>query len=154
MEIQSKLSKIPLSGAEFLEFIQPLVTEGISVKFRAQGRSMAPFIREGDVITICPKTRNRIRLGDVVAIRHPNTGGLVAHRVVKQFKNACLVQADNAVEADGIVAFSSVIGVVTEVQRNGRETAFRGKWRGPLIALLVRWGIISRLNSLKRKMKR
>ena len=74
-----------ISMPVFLDLTRAVLGEGRTWRFRALGKSMTPFIKDGDVITIAPVSVERdIGLGDVVAYVHRWPGGqhLVVHRVV------------------------------------------------------------------------
>jgi len=68
-----------------VELMRLVLGRGRAWRFRALGRSMTPFIRDGDDITLAPVSVERdIRLGEVVAYlrRLPDGRQLVVHRVV------------------------------------------------------------------------
>ncbi len=62
---------------------------------------MAPFIRNGDVVTISPLRGRRARFGDVVAFAN-STDGLVVHRVVARGPGRYEIRADNPGGPDDI----------------------------------------------------
>jgi hypothetical protein len=83
---------------------------------------MAPFVRDGDVITVSPVGQIRPRIGEVVAFTRPEEGNLVVHRVVARHGSACLIAGDGVQDAtDGIVPCENILGRVTRVERNGRD---------------------------------
>ena len=47
-------SDLPLSGAAMLGLLEGVLSRGVPFRFRAGGSSMAPFIRDGDVISVSP----------------------------------------------------------------------------------------------------
>jgi hypothetical protein len=87
-------------------------------RFTAPGFSMAPFIRNGDMITIAPK---QLRYGDVVAFVKPCCGKLTVHRIIRISGAEYLIKGDNLAEADGLVPASSIIGRVVRVEHLGRQ---------------------------------
>jgi hypothetical protein len=91
-----------LCGVDLLDVVTSLITRGTSVRFRAHGLSMLPFIRDGDVVTLVPVQDRPVRFGDVVAIRHPVRDNLILHRVIRKMPGGYLIQGDNAAVADGI----------------------------------------------------
>ena len=115
-------AELPLSGAALLELMQAVFARGMPFRFRARGWSMAPFIRDGDVISVSPRQQTPARTGQVVAFIHPETGKLVVHRVIGKRDNACLIQGDNVPDGvDGLIPEASVLGRVTRVERGGRS---------------------------------
>lgn len=80
---------------------------------------MAPFIRDGDVITIAPFQRKIPRVGEVFAFIQPETGKLVVHRSVAKRNAAFLIQGDNVGEqSDGMVPIQNLLGRVIRIERN------------------------------------
>ena len=68
---------------EFARLALDLLHRGVSVRFRAQGGSMARFIRDGEVLTVAPCDARVLRLGDVALYRNA-VGRLFAHRVLRK----------------------------------------------------------------------
>jgi hypothetical protein len=119
-----------------------VLERGVPFRFEARGASMAPFIRSGDVVTLAPLSGGVVRRGDVVAFADA-AGALVVHRVVSRGAHGYQIRADGGGVADGLVPASSLLGVVTRVERGGRRVgAGLGPERG-LIALLSRFGVLA-----------
>lgn len=138
-----------LSRRESAELIGALTARGASVRLPVRGSSMHPALREGDVVTVAPKGPEPVPVGAIVAAEAPASGGLVVHRVVGRSATGVLLRGDNAAEADGTLPEGAILGVVVKVERNGRvvRPAPAG-FRRPL-ALLVRGGLVRRLNRLR-----
>jgi hypothetical protein len=118
----------------------------IEVRFEADGLSMLPLIRPGDVVHVAALTELTPRLGDVVAVRGMPGGGLLVHRVVRCRGGKALVRGDNTTIANGEFAREDVLGIVTAVERNGRQAWFgAGRW-GRLVAWAVRTGLVNKAN--------
>jgi hypothetical protein len=64
----------------FSELCVDLLRAGLPVRFTATGPSMAPTIRDGDVITVAPARAEEIAAGEIALYAAPR--GLTAHRVV------------------------------------------------------------------------
>ena len=115
--------------------------------------SMYPFIRDGDILTL--GRENHFREGDVYAFPHPQTGGLVVHRLVKR-RNRLLMKGDHNSLPDGWLAREQILARLIRVERDGCvvQPAHHGVRR--LIALIsisrgvrwCRWSILKRLNKL------
>ncbi len=98
---------------------------------------MHPFIRDGDVIIVSRPGVFEPHPGDVAAFCHPETGKLVVHRVMARCPGGVVLRGDNVSVADGLVPTENVLGLVTGVQRHGRQVRLG---RGPeryLIAWLA-----------------
>ncbi len=69
-----------LSAHYFVDLSADLLRLGHSVRFRANGGSMFPTIKEGDVITVEPIAPSQVRVLDIIFYRADR--GVIAHRVV------------------------------------------------------------------------
>jgi len=117
-----KAQELPLSGPALLVLLKAVLARGVPFRFCARGWSMAPFIRDGDVITISPLRHTLPGLGEVVAFARPGSGSLVVHRVVARRGAGVLIQGDSAPEhPDGLVLPENLLGRVIRVERGGRD---------------------------------
>ena len=112
--------EISLPGPALLELLRSVLGQGRAFRFQANGSSMFPCIRDGDVIRVAPLSGPSPRLGQVVACVLPGGRGLAVHRVIARQGSLFLTKGDNARLADGFLARSHILGVVTQVERNGR----------------------------------
>jgi hypothetical protein len=131
-----------LSGEDLLALLVDGLARGASLRFRAGGASMSPFIRDGDVLTIAPLT-GRPRTGAVAAYIRPETGALAVHRVIGRTRAGILLKGDNERGRD-LVPESSLLGLLVRAERKGRPVRIGGAV-GRLIAGLSRWGALPRL---------
>ncbi len=115
---------------------------------------MSPLVRSGDVIHLRPLRGQQphegvagldpgLRVGCLVAV-HADDGHLVVHRVVSMRDGVLLVRGDSNPCADGRFAEEQVLGIATKVERGGRAVWFGDGTLGPVIALAVRSGLVSR----------
>jgi signal peptidase I len=135
--------KLSFPGPVLLEFLRAVLDKGVPFRFRANGYSMSPFIRDGDIVTVSPLFDAAPHLGDVVALSHPEIGRLVVHRVVGGKGFSYITKGDNASAEDGWVPKEKILGLVTKVERNGAKV---GLGLGPerfLIAILSRRRLLS-----------
>jgi hypothetical protein len=135
---------LPLSGKSLIELMQAVHAKGLPFRFNAGGHSMAPFIRDGDVICVSPLASRMPGLGDVVAFVHPETKLLCVHRVQSVNRDSFLVQGDNMPEKpDGIIPREAIVGRVTRVERAGRRIRLGLGPERLLLALLSRCGLLA-----------
>ena len=114
-----KAQELPLSGLALLELMRAVLAKGVPFRFCARGWSMAPFILDGDVITVSPLRQAKPRLGEVVAYVRPGTGNLVVHRVIARRAGAAIIQGDNRLENnDEVIGLENILGRITNVERN------------------------------------
>jgi hypothetical protein len=102
---------------------------GTVVRFRAEGASMYPTIRDGDTITIAAVSTGEVVRGDVLLCRHDQR--VLAHRVVDvtmhRAKRFFGLRGDAKAACDVPVAADDVFGRVISVRRNEREVRLCGR---------------------------
>jgi len=134
-------SGLSLSGKAMIELMQAVHAKGLPFRFNAGGYSMAPFIRDGDVICISPLASRMPGPGDVVAFIHPETELLCMHRVLSVNGDNFFIQGDNLPEKpDGLIPREAIVGRVTRVERAGRRVRLGLGPERLLLALLSRCG--------------
>ena len=110
-------------GSLFDSLAADILGRGSYLRFRAHGNSMAPFIRNSDVVLVEPRKASELRIGDIVFYRR--TGGRhVAHRLVSKSGNSGLLvlttRGDNLKHLDASVFPEQVLGRVVRIEgRNG-----------------------------------
>lgn len=123
----------------FAELCEALLRDGRPVRFRAPGRSMAPAVGDGDVVTVAPVDVREVRCGDVLLYR--TARGPIAHRVVAvPVRDAgdghFRVRGDAPGSPDEVVPTEDVLGRVEAVAPRGGS-----RWRrlgGRALAALLR----------------
>ena len=111
----------------FQPVLRTILEDGLTVHFRAGGRSMLPTIQDGDTLVVEPVNPAAIRRGDVVVAEGPV--GVRAHRVVGDGdprSGAIILRGDALQVCDHPVLPGQILGRVAEVRRNGRSHAIRG----------------------------
>jgi hypothetical protein len=106
------------SGSRFSALCVDLLQAGIAVRFTATGPSMAPTIRDGDVITVAPLQSREIADGEVVLYR--NARGLTAHTVTGRINapaEAFCVRGASSGSGAEAVARAQILGRLTTVER-------------------------------------
>lgn len=136
---------LSLSGKALIELMQAVHAKGRPFRFSAGGHSMAPFIRNGDVISVSPLFPPRLPgRGDVVAFLHPETKLLCVHRVLSGSGDTFLLQGDNLPgRSDGMISREAIIGRVTHVERRGRSVRLGLGPERLLLAILSQSGLLT-----------
>jgi hypothetical protein len=135
---------LSLSGKALIELMLAVHAKGMPFRFKAGGHSMAPFIRDGDVILVSPIASRAPGLGDVVAFVHPETELLCMHRVLSVNGDRFLIKGDNMPEKpDGMIPRVAIIGRVTHVKRNGRRISLGLGPERLLLAFLSRCSLLA-----------
>jgi hypothetical protein len=102
---------------------------------------MSPFLKNGDVVTVSPCSVPP-SIGHVVAFLHPRRGSLTIHRVIGRKKDSYLIRGDNTLEPDGYIQKKGILGIVTQVERDGKRVLLGQGPERTLIALLNREGLL------------
>ena len=121
MHLVSRRS-IECDDAEFDALAQAIVERGLTLRFRAKGISMHPFVRDGDILFVRAVAPSQVQVGDLVLFR--GAGSRVAvHRVVRRTKvedkTAFVIKGDRAERPDGVIPAERVIGQVIARERDG-----------------------------------
>ncbi|MFC2053430.1 S24 family peptidase [Chloroflexota bacterium] len=115
------MSNINLDKSDFVEIAANILGEGNTLRFRARGSSMRPFIRDGDILEVKPLNGVKLRRTDII-LGKSTSGHIVAHRVIKIEQNeggkVLLIQGDALYNPDGYVKQSEVLGVVVGTERD------------------------------------
>lgn len=136
--------------AELMEAV--LLTEA-NFRFQALGTSMEPTIASGDRLTVSPLKGTMPFAGEVVAFRHPHSGQLTLHRVLRRDKGDFLIRGDNPASTRDRVSPGAILGLVTRVERQGSAIAWPDRFRHPLLARLF-FGATLFFQRLRRLFKR
>jgi hypothetical protein len=110
------------SGGRFTSVVDSLLDDGLSVRFRAGGRSMTPTVRDGEYLIVAPVDPARVKVGDVVFCHLRR--GPIAHRVCaieprSDGSRHFILYGDASLGRDPLVASDQLRGQVVGVERNG-----------------------------------
>jgi signal peptidase I len=145
---------LSLSGSGLKDLLKAVMARNRPFRFRAGGSSMAPFIKDGDVVTLSPLRERRLRPGDPVAFCSNETGMLIVHRIVRKRPEGFLVRGDNAAHPDGTVPAADILGWVTRIERRGRKVRLGRSPERRAVAFLSRIGILRPLVFRARRLLR
>lgn len=111
-----------LDWETFSALTAELLVEGGGLRFRANGRSMKPFIRDGDILVIEKIDPADLRVGDVALFRSKG-GSMLAHRVCRLEGSGDRVlwttRGDALFMPDWPFGPSQLLGRVATVERDG-----------------------------------
>ena len=112
--------KVPVSP-EASAFFEDILNRGLSLRLRATGRSMAPFLRGGEIVTIKKVPCASLRIGDLIFYKGWDTPPLL-HRIVKKQRteNGLVFQTkgDAVSGADEPVSEHDILGKVCIIEKN------------------------------------
>jgi hypothetical protein len=129
------------------DLLETVLGRSACPRFRVRGYSMSPFIRDGDLITLAPVARTGPGHGEVVALRRPESGQVVVHRVLNVCGGALRTQGDNLCMPDATLALQAVLGRVVRIEHAGRRISFGLGPERHLVAWLSEAGFLPRLIS-------
>lgn len=111
------------SGSEFYGLSRELLDSGLSFHCQVRGRSMVPFLRDGDVLQVAPGEIKHLRVGDIIFYRSGDR--LLAHRVIgfvaTPAGRCARARGDAFVQEDPPIAEEDLIGRVEAVSRPRRD---------------------------------
>jgi hypothetical protein len=121
---KSTLTQNTIPQDDFEHLANKLLENGNMVRFRAHGRSMLPFIKDGDILTIAPINSDNLKKYDIVFYRKPDKK-LAAHRIIsKSKKNESIlfhIRGDGYVGGTEKIPATDIMGVITKVERNNTK---------------------------------
>lgn len=132
-----------MDNYSFSQIMLDVLQRDKSFRFCANGISMSPFIRDGDIITISPIC-GLVAIGDVIVVLTEKKGFFV-HRIIGINKDNFVIKGDNREEIDGEYPRKLICGVVTKVERNTKIVKLGFGPEKLAIALLSRGNILRRV---------
>ena len=138
-------NNLKLSGENLTELMSAVLEKNADFRFQANGHSMSPFIKNQDIVTVSPLSKNKPQTGDIVAACFLERKAIVVHRVIGKRQGGFLIKGDNNPSKDGVFEQDQIIGMVSKVERNGKKVWHSGGHFGKIIALLSKSGLLNKL---------
>lgn len=127
-----------MKTASQFELCEAFLAKGISCVFTATGGSMLPFIHSGDRVIVAPAD-GRIKTGDIVLVKDPDTGRFLVHRIIAfAGRDKHIIKGDNNKKSDGTFAKEGIIGIIIEIKNKGPVFNSVVRHAGQIIAFLSR----------------
>ncbi len=118
-----KINDYTLSDS--IEVIEEILASGGEFKMYPKGKSMLPFIVEGEDAVVLVKQTDKLKKNDIAFYRRDN-GQFVLHRVVKTMPDGSYVMCgDNQIYLEKGITDSQIIGVLSRLYK--REKLFNDK---------------------------
>ena len=141
----------------FFKEVNILLQEGKQVRIPVKGRSMRPFLLDGDTALLTPASKQSVRWGDIVLAR-TTTGRIVLHRVVFRKKQNLWLMGDAHSRQKERTTESNVLAITAIVIRKGKElklVSFGRRCTGMIWFLMIpfREYIVRLYDKLNRKTK-
>jgi signal peptidase I len=125
----------------FLELSKKLLDHGALLRFQAHGRSMYPFIKNGDIIIIESRNGSSVSTGDIIFYRRPD-GSTTAHRLVqiksREDSMILITKGDAMKYADPPVSDKQVMGRVIVIEGQRKKLRLNG-WPGRFFGKVTAW---------------
>ena len=114
-------SNLKISNLNLKNLITDVFKNYKKVRFNAHGQSMSPFIKDGDIVTLKPySAHDLIKPGDIAAV-HRGNKKIIVHRITRIDGEKILLKGDNCIEFDGHFIKENIMGIVTNIERNGKK---------------------------------
>jgi signal peptidase len=134
------MREVSLRHTELEELSTEILEQGGSLRFKAHGYSMSPFIRDGDVLTTQSIESADLEVGDVALYRSAGNR-LVAHRVVGKRKEngrlTLVMRGDSQSGSTELVYADQILGRVVSIQRGDKVFLMN---RNALRLAAILWG--------------
>jgi hypothetical protein len=113
-----KTMSLPNKG--FLKEVKALLDEGQKVRIPVKGRSMRPFLQDGDAVVLAPLDICPVRWGRIVLAR-TDLCGIVLHRVALINKGIIWLIGDAHFRQREQTTEKEVLAVVVAAYRKGKD---------------------------------
>ena len=100
------------------ELAAQVLRQGQSLRIKARGGSMLPFIWDGDVALVTPTAPASIAIGDIVCYE-TTPGRLFLHRIVRRDGDRFVTKGD-ALSSTEVIERTQLLGKVVAFERHGR----------------------------------
>ena len=119
--------KYTMPNPIFFGYVLDYIKQGKCVKIPVKGKSMQPFLREGDTVLLRPFEKSEVRKGLIVLAKMKDR--VVLHRVVKYDDVKIWLAGDgNLVEHD-LIKYADVIASVVSLSRGHMTIQLNQRWR-------------------------
>jgi SynChlorMet cassette protein ScmC len=120
--------------------VEPIAPDD-SLRMVYAGTSMYPTFQEPDLLEVKSYGTRRVRRGDVVSFKLPETATTVVHRVVAAGPDGIRTRRDNGAKDDPwVLQAGDITGRVRAVQRGSRRRVALGGWQGLVVLRCTRLG--------------
>jgi signal peptidase I len=134
---------------EICSLFEDILNTGLDLRVRATGKSMVPFLKGEEVVTLKKVSPSSLHIGDLIFFRD-RYGSLILHRIIRKRKSGDKAYLET--KGDALIAFDEpvladdVLGKVCGVEKkSGEKIRYRdmtsGYWRSiNLLMVLISLG--------------
>ena len=117
------MPELRLDNKQFASIVKALFKYGYSLRFRARGLSMRPFINDGDILEVETIGTNPIRRGEVLLCQLGD-GKILAHRLLRINSHndgqiLLYLKGDSQLSPGDLVSEDQIMGRVVMLERGG-----------------------------------
>ncbi len=143
------MTSLVADSVVFEEMIRELLKQGLGVRFQAQGASMSPAIRDGEVVEVTPVIVSKLRKDDIVLAK--SNYGFRLHRIVvaDHARDVFIARGDCGRQDDPALEGAQILGLARAKEvRVGRkivQARFKGVGGWALRSTARAQGIVEKL---------
>jgi len=116
LESQPGLSSLTMSEPKKLVLFEDILNDGISLRVKVTGRSMAPFLQGGEILTIKRVPYASLHKGDLIFFKNSH-GFPLLHRIIKKDTKSVQTKGDALMAFDEPVCEKDALGKVCIIER-------------------------------------
>ena len=134
------------TGPDVLSLFQDMLNSGSDLRVRVTGRSMAPFLRGGEILTLRKVPPSSLKKGDLIFFRNRD-GYPTLHRIIRAIRRKSGVdlfqtKGDALVALDLPIPYPEVLGKVYRIERGEKEINLETVTRSSLNYLIAVIGLL------------
>ena len=108
-----------------ITLFEEILESGLSLRVRVTGRSMAPFLQGGEILTIKKEPPEALRKGDLIFFKN-SQGTPLLHRIIQKSKPSdgkitFLTKGDALIAFDEPVQYHRVLGKVSMIEKTNSK---------------------------------
>ncbi|MDD6252891.1 MAG: S24/S26 family peptidase [Candidatus Cryptobacteroides sp.] len=124
--LRNRQNILEISCDEYFLSVEELLREERTVTIPARGKSMLPFIQDGDRVELAETEAGKLKRGDIVLAR--TTKGIIMHRIIKAERDGrFILMGDGNLYSTEYCEAEDIAGTVMRVCRGGKWTDCRSR---------------------------
>lgn len=139
---KAHLNRKLYSNDQLLQEVKRNLDNLFNVTLYVRGRSMRPFLRNGDTVILVPAITRNMQVGMIVLADTPM--GVMLHRIVRIKSGQVLLMGDANVFQQERVRIEKIWGVVAEAYRNDTKLDLYSWWMRVIAYLWYKVRVIRR----------
>ena len=147
-----------ISEPEKWRLFEDILKSGSALRVKVTGRSMTPFLRGGEILTLKKADCSSLKRGDLILFR--NTAGYpILHRIVQTIREksraiAFQTKGDALIAFDDPVQENEILGKVCRIEKGPRSINMETRIQGRLNYVIAVAGLLkSRFSSALHRFK-